>query len=102
MNPIDVQTNKFKPVKILSDHDGFAIAIGETEDGDVAMGMRWNGDEESPIGFPQTYGNPTWLILPDHVSEVMSIALLFMKDNEANHAEILSVLAEVYKKEKVS
>jgi len=37
-------------------------------DGHPAVGIRWNGDEESSKGMPQARGNPAWFILPDDIA----------------------------------
>lgn len=33
--------------------------------------MRWNGDEENPIGNPQSRGLATWFILPEKYIEAV-------------------------------
>lgn len=58
-----------------SNGERVAIAIGKW-DGHPVLGMRWNGDEERPIGTPQSRGLPTWFIIPrrlhDAVIETLS------------------------------
>ena len=44
-----------------------AFAVGEW-DGEPVIGVRWNGDEENPIGNPQSRGLPTWFILPSYLN----------------------------------
>jgi hypothetical protein len=33
-------------------------------DNSTAVGIRWNGDDQSTKGLPQARGNPTWFIVP--------------------------------------
>ena len=40
-------------------------------EGSEAIGIRWNGEEGSGIGNPQSRGNPTWFILPDELRDVV-------------------------------
>jgi hypothetical protein len=32
------------------------------------LGIRWNGDDVSKVGSPQSRGNPTWFIVPDEIA----------------------------------
>ena len=41
-----------------------SLAIGRWDNKPV-LAMRWNGDDENPIGNPQSRGLPTWFIVPD-------------------------------------
>jgi hypothetical protein len=41
-----------------------SLAIGRW-DNEPALAMRWNGNEESPLGNPQSRGLPTWFIVPE-------------------------------------
>ena len=34
-----------------------------------SVAIRWNGDEESAVGLPQSRGNATWFIVPEELSE---------------------------------
>ena len=40
-------------------------------DGVVRIGLRWNGDDETPAGNPQSRGQATWFILPPEIAEVV-------------------------------
>ena len=51
-----------------------SIAVGRWKAGGTekpVLAMRWNGDEENPIGKPQSRGLPTWFIVPQHMSHVI-------------------------------
>jgi hypothetical protein len=39
-----------------------------------AVGIRWNGDDRSSKGLPQTRGNPTWFIVPDELADTVLAA----------------------------
>jgi hypothetical protein len=39
--------------------------------GREALGIRWNGDSENPIGNPQSRGIATWFILPDELAALL-------------------------------
>ncbi len=53
-------------IKVLVDEGegGTAIAVGRWEDKPV-LAIRWNGDEEGPVGTPQSRGLATWFIIPE-------------------------------------
>ena len=50
--------------------DGSALAIGRW-DGKPVLAMRWNGDDENPVGNPQSRGLPTWFIVPDRYNDAI-------------------------------
>ena len=41
-----------------------SLAIGRW-DNKPALGMRWNGNGDNPLGNPQSRGLPTWFIVPE-------------------------------------
>ena len=40
-------------------------------DGTETIGIRWNGDENSGIGNPQSRGNATWFIVPEPLQQTI-------------------------------
>ena len=56
-----------------------AIAIGQWE-GDTVLAMRWNGNDDKPIGHPQSRGLPIWFIVPKRINE--SIIETLTKDDQ--------------------
>jgi hypothetical protein len=55
-----------------SKHDphGYSIAVGKWGDGDnkkPCLAIRWNCNEERPVGNPQSRGLPTWFIIPKEI-----------------------------------
>jgi hypothetical protein len=49
-----------------------------------AVGIRWNGDERSSKGLPQTRGNPTWFIVPDQLADAVLAAAYETSRNKQN------------------
>jgi len=53
-----------------------AVAIGtwrgeDDENGRTVLAMRWNGDDDWPIGNPQSRGLPTWFIIPERLNDAV-------------------------------
>lgn len=76
IKPEEVNPHNFIVEKIIYDQDGFAIALGRSEANRQRLGMRWNGGEGDDKGYPKTFGNPVWFMLPDE----MKIPVLHMLD----------------------
>lgn len=59
-------------VKVLLDtgEGGYSIALGRWEN-DPALGIRWNGTKDNPIGNPQSRGLPTWFIVPADLQDAI-------------------------------
>ncbi len=49
---------------------GFSIARLNWN-GNNALGIRWNGDEDSAVGNPQSHSRPTWFIFPEELEPVI-------------------------------
>jgi hypothetical protein len=74
IKPVDVHSPKrhWSLVHVLFDGGEFtegnpsasSLAIGRWDNKPV-LAMRWNGDEENPLGNPQSRGLPTWFIIPE-------------------------------------
>ena len=66
--------NVIRSVRILHDSgqvpESWSVALLDW-DGTEVIGFRWNGDENSPIGNPQSHGKPTWSILPEDLANVV-------------------------------
>ena len=39
--------------------------------GHEMVGIRWNGDDESSVGNPQSRANPTWFVVPDELANAV-------------------------------
>jgi hypothetical protein len=59
-------TNKFKVHDIVYNRDRFAIARGYW-DGRPALSLACRWHDEDGIGYPQTFGKPQWMLLPEDV-----------------------------------
>jgi len=58
--------------------NGFAIARGYWEGGnELRLACRWH--EDGGIGYPQTFGKPQWMMLPN-VSEGLSVEIISTLD----------------------
>ena len=90
-HPSEVNTAKFQVENVIYANDGFSIAYGVWEGNSKHLAVRWDG-EEGKTGFPQTYGKPQWLLVPDKLSIPFVKALL---DTEADKKLVLDLLAEL-------
>ena len=64
-------TSKFKVKEVIydrkTDHDnknGFALALG-LWDGNEGLRLACRWYEDGGMGYPQTFGKPQWMLLPD-------------------------------------
>ena len=57
-------------------------------EGEPCLGLRWNGDDDSSVGNPQSRGQATWFIVPKELSDTVLKKLQEMRD---------SALAEGYR-----
>lgn len=65
--PEEVNPRNFLVDQIVFNDRDFSIAWGRWEDGSMHLAMRWNGEGPNP-GYPKTFGNPVWFLLPDHLT----------------------------------
>jgi hypothetical protein len=72
-------TSKFKVQDIPYNKNGFAIARGfwEGNNNKLRLACRWHEDGE--IGYPQTFGKPQWMMLPDE-SDGLSVEIISTLD----------------------
>ena len=47
---------------------GWSLALGIWDDR-PRLAIRWNGDEDTPIGTPQSRGLPVWTMLPEELHD---------------------------------
>jgi hypothetical protein len=69
INPLEVETSFFKPYSIVFEEDDFIIARGlwkptVTE----LLCCRWH--IRGQLGFPNSYGKPMWMQLPESVQQI--------------------------------
>jgi hypothetical protein len=65
--PEDVNPSNFEVIEVVYNLNGFSIAWGIWEEGNHRLAMRWNGNGDDQ-GYPKTFGNPVWFILPQELS----------------------------------
>ncbi len=65
--PSTVNPHNFKVVEIIYNLNGFSVAWGIWEDETYRLAMRWNGQGNGQ-GYPKTFGNPVWFMLPQALS----------------------------------
>jgi hypothetical protein len=92
MEPQNVTPNNFKTESILYNQDGFSIAYGEwQEDGTKHLAFRWNGKADE-LGFPQSFGNPTWFLIPSDLTIPFAKSLL---DTTVDKSAIILLLQKI-------
>ena len=73
-HPAEVNPHNFKVEEIVYNLNGFSVVWGVWEDGSYRLAMRWDGEDEDK-GYPKTFGNPVWFMLPNELSLPMLKAL---------------------------
>jgi hypothetical protein len=69
-------------------------------DDEPAVGIRWNGGEDSGVGNPQSRGNPTWFIVPSELSKVvLEYAETLAKKTHQNLAAAYHEMAQDHERE---
>jgi hypothetical protein len=75
---------------------GSSLAIGRWESEPV-LAMRWNGDEENPLGNPQSRGLPTWFIVPkQHWKQILETEQYDFSDHKIAFARQFLELRRAY------
>lgn len=54
--------------------DNYSVAVGMWDD-QPSLAIRWNCNEERPVGHPHSRGLPTWFIVPKELVESFLTAL---------------------------
>lgn len=92
--PTEVNPSNFKIDEIIYNVDGFSIAYGKWKDDDEkCLALRWDG-EETGLGFPQTFGNPVWLVVPHELTIPFATALL-SSSVDANKRPVIRILEKI-------
>lgn len=90
-HPSEVNPSKFNVEQIIYNIDGFSIAYGVwVDDNNRYLAVRWDG-EENRTGFPQSFGRPQWLIIPDDLTVPFAKALLDT-DEQTDKNRIIEIL----------
>ena len=67
-DPSEVNPHNFKVKDIVYNLNTFSVAWGVWQDGSHRLAMRWNGADPTDKGYPKTFGNPVWFMLPQELS----------------------------------
>lgn len=86
MKPEKVNPNNFKVDKVIYDDEEFSIALGKWADNTKVIGMRWNGDEDESLGYPNAFGKPMWFVVPTPLAKEFIKTLL---GNEHSKMDLL-------------
>jgi hypothetical protein len=70
-------SSKFTNTQIIYDDGEFAIAKGLWEGKYPSVACRWYANG---IGYPQTHGVPTWMVLPEEIGKILEFSLVFTKN----------------------
>jgi hypothetical protein len=73
--PQDVNPHNFHVDEVLYDDGDFSIVWGTWEAHMRCLAMRWNGKDDD-AGYPKTFGNPVWFVLPPTLSKPITAAIL--------------------------
>lgn len=59
-------------VRVIYDGGEDDAAIAQLDwNGEPGVGMRWNGNDERPLGNPQSRGHPVWWLVPPEFQEAI-------------------------------
>lgn len=89
MEPEKVNTQKFKVEDIIYNNGDFSIAYGLFVNGGNCIAMRWNGDA-SNIGFPNSFGNPTWFVVHNELK--IEILKSLLQTEYSDNQKIIQIL----------
>jgi hypothetical protein len=95
MEPQNVNPSNFTVDKIIYNDNEFSIAFGTWADNSKVVGMRWNGDGDNSLGYPNVFGKPMWFVIPTDLARQF-IATLLGNDFSENQL-IIDTLNELYK-----
>ncbi|MCB0126370.1 MAG: hypothetical protein KDE58_29130 [Caldilineaceae bacterium] len=65
--PEDVNPHNFSVHQIIYNDGEFSIVWGKWQEEEMRLAMRWNG-EGTNQGYPKTFGNPVWFLLPVEIT----------------------------------
>lgn len=75
INPVSVISPKDRLHNLQVIHDqgagAWSLARFQWEGREGCLGLRWNGDERSGVGSPQSRGVPTWFMVPEELTEAI-------------------------------
>ncbi len=78
-----------------------AFALEKKEEDKMSLGLRWQpkNNIEDDIGFPNSFGHPNWMVIPDEMALPILCSLLSTgKHNEndyINEEEIIKAITKI-------
>lgn len=95
MKSEDVKPSICPNSTILYDSEAFTVAVGKYEDIENALLMRWNGEDESDMGYPKAFGNPMWFRVEDNL--VLGILTSLLAIDKSDKQKILDAIQTIIK-----
>lgn len=63
-NAMEVKPERWSQIWVLFDDGTYSVISGVYDKGRRKLGERWNGESDSPLGFPNVSGHPVWHVVP--------------------------------------
>ncbi|MFZ2969372.1 MAG: hypothetical protein WA080_10005 [Sulfuricurvum sp.] len=78
----DVRPKKWSNVLDLYDHNDYSAIWGNYEESaERVLGVRWNGESEDDLGYPNMAGYPVWYVEPKFLRQSILLDLLKLVNN---------------------
>jgi len=62
---MEVKPERWSEIWVLFDDGKYSVISGVYDQGGRRkLGERWNGESDSPLGFPNVSGHPVWHVVP--------------------------------------
>lgn len=102
----EVRPRRWTEVEDLFDNGDYSAIWGRYRHDDEikrprCLGVRWNGDEQRPLGYPVTRRYPQWHVEPDFLTEAILQSLRqqaeridYANDSQKHIANIDAALVE--------
>ena len=71
---------KIRNLRVIYDSGDGGWSLGKMiYENEEVIGIRWNGDEKTPLGHPISNSHPVWFILPQDISKLVEAYATIMK-----------------------
>jgi len=94
----EVPPGEWSNTLVLYDDGEYSITSGVFR-GRSHLGERWNGDTESPLGFPNVFGHSIWHVVPEFLEIPVLHGVLnkLARNPQAGRADaVMQVLGQHY------
>jgi hypothetical protein len=73
MKPHNIKTGGTRVLKVIRNTGphGFSVAKLMDRNNQQFYGMRWNGESDSDVGYPNARGYPVWFSIPDEIERII-------------------------------